>query len=343
MHRSATALFVLWLGVVAPHSSFAHHSRAAFDMSKEAMIEGTVAKLDWMNPHIYFTVETRDARGEPRLQEIEATSVSEAAALGLRKEAIAPGTHVLVRVNPNRQGAGARASGLDVRTSDGTVYPLNVDAKLALVPAIATTADGLAGRWAPTLDSFNGIRRRSWPLTEAGRAAQTARREKVAQSPELASFGICEPLPPPLQSIFPDLRTIEIGGSTVVMRTEGAVGVRMERVVHLDQSEHPANVAPSMMGHSIGRWEGQTLVIDTVAFEPSSMGLIFQPSSSAKHLVERLSLAEDRRHLQYTFTLEDREFLAGTASYTATWDYRPDLEPTNVPCDPETARRFTQR
>src|SRR4029077_10522455 len=104
MHRSATALFVLWLGVVAPHSSFAHHSRAAFDMSKEIMIEGTVAKLDWMNPHIYFTVETRDARGEPQLQEIEATSVSEAAALGLRKEAIAPGTHVLVRANPNRQG-----------------------------------------------------------------------------------------------------------------------------------------------------------------------------------------------------------------------------------------------
>ena len=83
-------------------------------------------------------------------------------------------------------------------------------------------------------------------------------------------LGICEPFPPPILSIFPDLRTIELNDETVAMRFEGAVGLTMERVVHLDQDEHPADVAPSLMGHSIGRWEGETLVIDTVAFSPSS-------------------------------------------------------------------------
>ena len=323
---------------LVPGVGVAHHSRAVFDTRQEVVIEGTVTRLDWRNPHIYFTVETRGPGGDPVLQEIEATSVSEAQALGLRKEAIAPGMRVAIRANPNRQGAPARASGLSVTTADGVVYPLNTDAKVAVAHAVTAQADSIAGRWAPTLDSFTTILpvTRSWALTDAGRAA----REEVIKSfgPDVAALGICEPIPPPILSIFPDMRMIEVGTATVVMRFEGAVGVRMERVVHLDQSEHPARAAPSVMGHSIGRWEGPTLVVDTVGFAPYQLGLVMMPSSPAKHLVERLTLADDRRHLQYAFTLEDLEYLSAPASYTATWDYRPDLEPSGEPCDPDTAR-----
>ena len=47
--------------------------------------------------------------------------------------------------------------------------------------------------------------------------------------------------------LFPDLRTIEVNGSTVVMRFEGGIGVPMERVVHLDQDAHPVGVSPSLI------------------------------------------------------------------------------------------------
>ena len=326
---------------LAPAVGLAHHSRAVFDMKQEVVIEGTVTKLDWRNPHIYFTVETQGPRGEPMLQEIEATSVSEAQALGLSKEAIAPGARVVIRANPNRQGAPARASGLSVKTADGAVYPLNTDAKIAVAHVVTAQADGIAGHWAPSLDSFAALlpATRSWALTDAGRLAQAEVIKSLASVADVAALGICEPIPPPMLSIFPDMRSIEVGPATVVLRFEGAVGVRMERVVHLDQSGHPPNVAPSVMGHSIGRWEGRTLVVDTVGFAPYRLGLIMIPSSPAKHLVERLTLADDRRHLQYGFTLDDPEYLAAPASYTATWDYRPDLEPSGEPCDPETARR----
>jgi hypothetical protein len=324
--------------------AIAHHSRAVFDTKKEVVIEGTVAKLDWMNPHIYFTVETKDLRGETVLQEIEASSVSEAVALGLRKEAIAPGAHVVVRANPNRQGMG-RASGLDVRTSDGAVYPLNTDAKITIAHAVAAEAQTLAGRWAPTLASFSELLpvAQSWPFTAAGRTAQAEMANRLLRPADVAALGICEPIPPPLLSIFPDMRTIEITDTTVTMRFEGAVGLRMERVAHLDQKEHPAGVAPSLMGHSIARWEDETLVVDTVAFEPYPLGLIAAPSSPRKRLVERFTLAEDHLHLQYVFTLEDPQNLAEAASYTATWDYRPDLAFSDVPCDADTARRFTKQ
>ena len=254
---------------------------------------------------------------------------------------IAAGARVVIRANPNRQGAPARASGLTVKTADGTVYPLNTDAKIAVVHAVTAQADSIAGRWAPSLDSFGTILSgtRSWALTEAGRAAQAEVIKSFANATDVAALGICEPIPPPILSIFPDMRSIEVGAATVVMRFEGAVGVRMERVVHLDQSAHPANVAASVLGHSIGHWEGGTLAIDTVGFAPYPLGLVMIPSSPAKHLVERLTLADDRRHLQYAFTLEDPEYLASPASYAATWDYRPDLDPSGQPCDPETARR----
>jgi hypothetical protein len=341
MHVSNRRSLLLALAacVFAPAAAFAHHSRAAYDQSKEVVIDGTVTDLAWKNPHIYLTIETKGPDGAPVLQEIEAASVSGARGMGLPMEAIAPGAHVVVRANPSRFGPGARASGLDVETADGAVYPLNTDANVGHHPAATAKARGLAGRWAPTVASFNKVIPSvpSWPYTEVGKAALAEAMSRI-RDPGAAVLGICKPFPPPLLSVFPDLRTIEVSDKTVVMRFEGQ-GVTQERVVHMDEAAHPAQVAPSLMGHSIGRWEGETLVIDTVAFAPHPLGLFFVRSGPSKHLRERLTLAEDRLHLQYEVTLEDPEIFTKPVTYMAIWDYRPDLEPSGVACDPETARR----
>jgi hypothetical protein len=145
-----------------------------------------------------------------------------------------------------------------------------------------------------------------------------------------------------LLSVFPDLREIEVGDSTVRMRFE-AQGQDVTRVIHLE-AQHPSNVAPSLLGHSIGRWEGQTLVVDTIAFAPHPIGIgIAVPSGPAKHLVERFALATDRKHLSYDLTIEDPAGLTAPAALSSQWEYRPDLEPSNVACDPEIARRLIER
>ena len=309
-------------------------------MTREVVVEGTVAALAWTNPHISLTVETQGSDGEPSRLEIELSSVSEALALGLKKEAIEPGSRVVVRVHPGRSGPNAKAAGLDVRTSDGMVYPLNIDARLAVVPP-PQPASGIAGHWAPTLESYPGLGviARPMQVSDAGRAAAAeARRASAGTGGALP----CEPFPPPFISLFPDLRTIEVNDTTVVMRFEGAIGVPMERIVHLDQDAHPASVAPSVMGHSIGRWEGETFVIDTVGFAPHRFGVLTFPSGPNKHLVERLTLTSDRSQLRYEFTLEDPDVLAAPFSYTATWNHRPDLEFSGVACDPEVSRRAVQ-
>jgi Family of unknown function (DUF6152) len=327
-----------------PATVIAHHSAAAYDMTRQVTIEGNVAALSWGNPHISITVETKGPDGAPRLQEIEAMSVSQARGLGLRREAISPGARIVVRAIPNRRGSGERAFGLTVTTSDGAVMPLSSFARLSAAPPPVAAARGLAERWAPTVESFAAVVAAAGvaPFTKAGRAAREQALSRYA-APGGTGVGICEPLPPPLLHIFPDLRTIEVADATVVIRSE-TNGVKQQRVVHLDQKAHPAGLEPTVEGHSIGRWEGGTLVIDTVGFAPSRTPDLFTlPTHPGTHLVERLSLSEDRRRLEYEFTLDIPEYLAGPATFRATWDHRADLEPSGVACDPELARHFLEK
>ena len=66
------------------------------------------------------------------------------------------------------------------------------------------------------------------------------------------------------------------------------------------------------------------------------------PAGPRKHMVERLTLTEDRTRLRYEVTVEDPDFLTGPATLTQQWDHRPDLEfsQNTGACDPEVARRY---
>jgi hypothetical protein len=336
----ATVSTVGVCGLLIAASAAAHHSRALYDMTTEVVIDGTVAELEWRNPHILMTVATTGVNGAPVRREIEVMSVSEARALGLSKELIATGSHVVVRAHPGRGGSEAKAVGLDVTTSDGTLMPLNTDAKISAAPAITAQTDGIAGRWAPSVNDFYAAfgAMSDWPFTDAARAAMAV----VLREPT-AILGLCADYPQPLLAVFPDLREITIDGAELQMRFE-AQGQNLVRIVHLDQATHPANVAPSLLGHSIGHWEGKTLVIDSVAFAPHALGVMFGvPSGPDKHLTERLTLTEDRRHLKYDVTIEDPSTLAKPGTTSVQWDYRPDPAPSGVACDLDSARKALQR
>ena len=86
------------------------------------------------------------------------------------------------------------------------------------------------------------------------------------------------------------------------------------KIVYMDRKEHPKNLEPSYYGHSIGRWEGDTLVIDTVGFnEKFWMNRDGLPHTSQLHLIERLTRL-DSRTLKYEVTIDD------PGAYTATWN-----------------------
>ncbi len=77
------------------------------------------------------------------------------------------------------------------------------------------------------------------------------------------------------------------------------------RQVFLDGRGHPKDPNPLWMGHSIGHWEGDTLVIDSVGFDDRSW-LDFQghPHTEKMHVIERLR-RPDLGHLEIEFTIDD--------------------------------------
>jgi hypothetical protein len=323
----ALPLAVCFLALQAAAPALAHHSQAAFDASREITIEGTVSRLDWKNPHIYLIVETVDEKGGKRLQQIEGLAVTQALVDGLDRKALKPGTHVLVRINPNRHGEGRTVRGLDVvTTADGKVHPMyrRNGAALQLQPARS-----IAGKWAPSLAETGkvfGAVRGAWKLTPAAQAGQLA--------------GACEIEPIPFVATINEFRRIEVSATSVKFRFDNS-GDKAVREVHLNQKQHPQNIKPSLFGHSIGHWEGETLVIDTVGYKPHVSGLFSGiPAGAGKHTVERLTLTPDRLHLRYQITMEDPEYLAAPATLDMLWDHRPDLDFAKVPCDKEVSDRY---
>jgi hypothetical protein len=308
----------------------AHHSQSMFDTSQEILLEGTVARFDWVNPHMYLTVETKGPDGRPALVEGEGLAITQALVDGLDREALKPGTPVVMRATPNRGGWGKQVRILDVTTEDGEIHPFyNANRRTRTL----TPAESLEGHWAPAraaLGAAFGAMAR-WPITPEGRAAQS----------QLVADGLCYVEPTPFLVVLDELRTLEIGADQVVLRFDNS-GDHVVRTVHMGAA-HPADVQPSLHGHSVGRWEGATLVIDTIAYEPNPSGLAMNtPSSPGKHTVERLTLTADRTRLRYEITVEDPMYLTGPATLAQQWDHRPDLEfSQNVgACDPEVAARY---
>lgn len=319
--------------LLLPWAANAHHSPAAYDLTAELTVEGVVVAVDWRNPHIYVTLEVAGLAG-PRIVTIESDGIAAVQTSGLEREVLAPGTRVAIRGYPNRRDED-HLLGVDLAARDGAIYPLGPRGRSTQRAATVAPATGLAGKWAPTPASFRALATaaRTWPFTAAALAAAT----DIAST--LAAAGGCTPpyTQPTLMGLHV-LRTIDVAADAVTVRIDGMD--EAVRTVHLGLHAHPADVEPSLLGHSIGRWENGALLIDTVGFEPARQGIAFGiPSSAAKHMTEKLSLTADARALQYEFTLEDPEYLASPVSFAMLWEHRPDLELSGG-CDPAIARRF---
>jgi len=90
-------------------------------------------------------------------------------------------------------------------------------------------------------------------------------------------------------------------------------GPHSYRIIYMDGREHPKDLAPSYLGHSIGRWEGDTLAIDTVGFnERFWMDREGMPSTDKLHFMERLTRL-DMNSMKYEITIDD------PGAYSKTW------------------------
>ena len=311
--------------------AMAHHSPAAFDRSSTVEIQGTVTRYDWKNPHVYVFVQGSDAAGQSGEWLLEGDPTPLMVRSGWSASTLAPGDVVSATINPDRNPEMRHGRIASLTKTDGTTLRLRsgIAAPQAAAHDISGTWDGLANFTPPVIDQDDN------PPRAYTEAAMRARAEyDRAQYPPAN----CLAFSTPMLTVLPYLNGIEILDDRVVLRSEF---YSAERVIYTDGRDHPTDGERTLQGHSIGHWEGTTLVVDTRLFADYRLahgpGV---PSGAQKHTVERFALSADGRQLNIEIVVEDPEFVAEPYTITKTWDYAPDLQIAPFTCDPENASFF---
>lgn len=318
-------------------AALAHHGFGNFDRANDAVITGTIKSIDFVNPHSYLYLDADTEDGGTVAMRCEMRAATLMRRSGWSKEMFTPGAHVTIYGFRHRQDPGScyledvtigdapqlnRNDQIDFTAVDSSDRPARLpsgepnisgdwaqEQYVIAVPPGASRSVGLVpksmkagiedGSISPADVPSAGWDAKPVTLTARGKEEFDAfERYSPKDNPRLR----CEPT-----SIILDW--VHDGPVNRVVQEEDRIVINYglvsyERVIHMNMAEHPANLTPSPAGHSIGRWEGDVLVVDTVGFPP---GVIVPPlrHSDQLHVVERFSLDTDKMTLNRSYVATD--------------------------------------
>lgn len=310
--------------VVTPAS--AHHSDAGYDQQALVTFQGTVTRFLWRNPHITTYVKTEDQNGELVEWAVETGSTPIMSRSGWTRDMLNPGDVITVRAHPERNPQQKRAMMISIETADGQFWIQDESDYES-----TASATSIAGIWKGRGSTIGPFREQldSMPLTDKGAAAQASYDYRI-HSP------IAQCVPPPTPGVLTAsvvyLTEIDIEEDLVMIRNEFFDNMR---TIYTDGRAHPEDGERTNQGHSIGRWEGDALVVDTTLFadHPSTSG-DGVPAGALKHVIERFALSENGTRLMIDVFIEDPDYLAEPFRGTLQWNYTPELRLYRYNCDP---------
>lgn len=308
------------IGFLLAVAANGHHSDAGYNRDSVVVLEAEVARYVFRNPHVTIVVEAEDANGNSVEWEIETGSTPIMQRSGWTRDMLSPGDTVIVRAHPERTGR-LRAILNTLETDDGQLW-----SQIERDVEATASASSLEGVWKGISTTSLGRQARQTVLTPAGQAALDSYNE-ITDDPN----NQCIANPPPFHNSSSNYLTgIEILADRVMLRSEF---FDVERTVWTDGREHPGNIEPTTQGHSIGRWEGDVFVVDTVglAEHRSGNGGGIQ-SSSARHVVERFFLSDDGGRAIVEVFVDDPEYLAEPFSGRTEMTYVPHLQLYRYDC-----------
>jgi hypothetical protein len=312
---------VLLLLCSAPFASvsLAHHSVSAlYDYDNIGELEGTVKSLAWINPHIHLTIERIAENGEPELWRLEGSAVNLLQRRGIGSDILDVGDRVIVAGPLSSRGQQTMIASL-VTVPNGdkvALFPgsavraglLDPDAPAARssqgeARAAAPTDEGggIFGVWRPiakpNTDSGSGIP--PWSLTDAALAAYQAF-DPLTDDPALSC--VQAGMPVILDTPYP----VEFAesGDDILIRIEEWDG---RRTIHMNAAEGGEAELASPMGYSVGRWEGNTLIITPNNLRYPYFDDLGTPQRGALEINERYTLSADGNRLDWEATATDPE------------------------------------
>jgi hypothetical protein len=319
----------------------AHHGAGRYDPRQNVTLEGTVTRVDFVNPHTYVYFDVVGSDGKVIAMKCETRGATVLRRSGWSPEMFVKGGSIKVAGHPHRDDP--TACTVETMTLGNTPtlerYQQLSDAKSvnrAKRPfRLPNGKPNLAGDWAQEqqvlatppagrgrtglvpISQAAAIREGKLPmpagpagwfpppvkLTAAGQTAADALRTRpTSENPRLS----CQVTSILFDWVF-DGAIGRITQSANVIKMEYGVG--LTRMVQMNMAAHPANIKPSRAGHSIGRWDGDTLVVDTVGFLPGTLAGNL-PHSSKLHVVERFTLNPATLELTRDIVAEDPVYFA---------------------------------
>jgi hypothetical protein len=338
MRKSALTAVALSVIVFASDAR-AHHSFAPhFDASKPVSISGTVTEFEAQNPHSYVHINAVDENGRTHEYVCESHGVTQLSRNGITPQLLKAGTKIRVTGSLSRHSP-YMCFFDSVELADGRKLSVNGPAGPRTAAALPPRKD-IFGTWllAPIPNrSTSGPQPMMQFLTAAGERA-VASYDPFKDDPTFR----CDPVA--IRRVWGAPGTpLEIvrDGDNVVLRHEW---MDVRRVIHMNMKDHPRNGPRSSLGHSIGRWDGDTLVIETANYSAGVLNqYVEQPGQPTKGLlhsaaltsVERLHLDAARQRLVVEIDLTDQEFFKQPFQ-RSTNEYAPSalkIEPFK--CSPE--------
>ena len=362
--KQTTLILAVFILMFAALPLSAHHAIGAkFDVSKSTHLQGTVTKIDWLNPHVHVFIDVKDSKGVLTNWAIELESVVDLERSNWTVTTVKLGDVITVdgpiAKNGTHQiwGNSVSAAGKKIFAVTPAIYTANKkseptphwpdgQARLGPLP-------GQTGYWAfPSAVSLveNGA---NLQMDKNGILKNIADASKVApfqpwakdlyvyrQKNDLQddpSYLTCIPPGVPRMFLSPyGIQFLENKDRQRVFVVMGGAN-RNWRLLYLDGRTQTGQRQgdddnPLYYGRSIGKWDGDTLVVDTKGFNEkfwfSNGGL---PHTQELHLTEKFTRS-DFDTLKYEVTIDDPGAYTRTWSTSWTMHWVPNQDPPEYFC-----------
>ncbi|HLK51723.1 MAG TPA: DUF6152 family protein [Bryobacteraceae bacterium] len=360
-----TTLFILFaIGALAQHA-------ATYDSERRVTLQGPVTRIEWVNPRAYLFVDVRDNTGTIENWAVEFGNPLELERVGWKPNAVKVGDVVAVEGIPARGPARQALATSLVLAGSGKKLSLSSsprraaprsqpaprwpDGRVRLGPP-----PGKTGYWgAPSATVLVENTAAKIPMSAEGLLKNIADADKVApflpwakavyeyrQRTLLKDDPVERCLPPggprafQTPNGFQFLEQRELGRILVMF----GGGDRNWRVIYTDgrKQGEPDEVVRGYYGNSVGRWEGDRLMVDVIGFNEhfwmTAGGL---PHTEALHLTERFS-RPDFNTLKYEVTVDDPRTY--TRPWTGAWTVQwvPDQDIQEYFCEESAEATFTR-
>lgn len=335
--RGTMAVTAASLGAWA-FSAVAHHSsRGIYDGNEITEVRGYVEEISWSNPHVRFKIRGLSDDGREALWDVEGASVSMLGRRGISRDVLKVGDSIRVAGNPSVRGLTEMyvtnfllPDGREVLTlprveprwTRNAVELSNWTFSEEKVREAVASARGIFRVWSMP---SGGLWNSEYPLTEEVQAIRA--QWNPADSPYISCI---KGMPSIMEQPYP---------MEFVEREDGNIELRIEeydvvRVIEMDPEAVIDDRPPDTFGHSVGRWESDTLVVTTSRIGWPYFDQTGIPLNETTVLVERFTPVDDGARLDYRVTVTDPQLFSEPVVLQRAWNWNPGEEVKPFNCVP---------